>query len=132
MIESEESMENDLEACTLILENRLDNMQQKCALHIWEGGGPNGQKETILCLNVLVLPKNVNFISFIEKKILDCLIWYLIGKKPVVWEHWGMGKSVFYFVQLKIIDQRIAVFPLLRQTGESSVSMCCFHLRIIF
>lgn len=56
-------MENDLEACTLILENRLDNMQQKCALHIWEGGGPNGQKETILCLNVLVLPKNVNFIS---------------------------------------------------------------------
>lgn len=28
----------------------------------WEGGGPNGQKEAILCLNFLVLPKNVNFI----------------------------------------------------------------------
>ena len=63
MIESEERVENYLEACTPILENHLDNMQQKCALHIWEGGGPNGQKETILCLNFLVLPKNVNFIS---------------------------------------------------------------------
>lgn len=57
----------------------------------------------------------------------------IFKKKKATCLHWGAVKAALYLVKLKILDQSTTMFPLLRQTRESSIWVCSvFTLGIIF